>query len=45
MDKQGKIWDRFAKGYANKPIDDDSAYRHKLDATRKLLRLSTAHTS
>jgi len=38
MDKQGKIWDRFAKSYANKPIDDESAYQHKLGFTRKLLR-------
>lgn len=38
MDKQGKIWDRFAKGYAKKPIDDEAAYHHKLDYTRKLLR-------
>lgn len=37
MDKQSKIWDRFAKGYAKKPIDDEAAYQHKLDFTRKLL--------
>ena len=38
MDKQRKIWDRFAKGYAKKPVDDEAAYQHKLDFTRKLLR-------
>lgn len=38
VDKQSKIWDRFADGYAKKPIDDEAAYQHKLDVTRKLLR-------
>lgn len=38
MNKQSKIWDRFAKGYAKKPIENEVAYQHKLDTTRKLLR-------
>lgn len=38
MDKQSKIWDRFADGYAKKPIDDEAAYQRKLEVTRKLLQ-------
>lgn len=38
MEKQSKIWDRFADGYAKKPIDDEDAYQRKLEVTRKLLR-------
>jgi ubiquinone/menaquinone biosynthesis C-methylase UbiE len=33
-----KIWDRFAKGYAEKPIDDQEAYEKKLSITQKYLK-------
>ena len=33
-----KIWDRFAKGYAEKPIDDQEAYEKKLSITQKYLQ-------
>ncbi|CAJ1931405.1 unnamed protein product [Cylindrotheca closterium] len=32
-----KIWDRFAKGYAKQPIDDQEAYEKKLSITQKYL--------
>lgn len=31
------IWDRFAKGYAEKPIEDEEAYEKKLSITQKYL--------
>lgn len=38
MDKQRKIWDRFATGYTKQPVDDEASYQYKLEFTRKLLR-------
>ncbi|CAB9501489.1 Arsenite methyltransferase [Seminavis robusta] len=34
----GKIWDRFAEGYAKSPIGDMEAYQKKLEITQKYLR-------
>lgn len=33
-----KFWDRIARRYAKKPVDDEAAYQGKLDATREFLR-------
>ena len=37
MNKDIKLWDRFAKGYYKKPISDLDAYEHKLEKTREYL--------
>ena len=34
MTKDTKIWDRFAEGYAKKPVADEDAYQAKLAKTR-----------
>jgi ubiquinone/menaquinone biosynthesis C-methylase UbiE len=34
VSKLNRIWDRFAKGYAKRPIDDEDAYQEKLRVTR-----------
>jgi ubiquinone/menaquinone biosynthesis C-methylase UbiE len=33
-----KVWDRFAKGYAKRPVANEDAYRKKLQLTRGYLR-------
>ena len=38
MNQQSKVWDRFAKGYAKKPVADEDAYQNKLQVTRGYLR-------
>ena len=35
MSAPGKIWDRFAKGYAKKPVADEAAYQEKLKITQR----------
>ena len=37
MNKDIKLWDRFAKRYYKKPIADLAAYEHKLEKTREYL--------
>lgn len=34
---QARIWNRFAAGYAKKPVDDPDAYQVKLDKTASLM--------
>ena len=34
MSKDTKIWDRFAEGYAKRPVADEEAYQRKLAKTR-----------
>lgn len=38
MTDPARFWDRIADKYARRPIDDEAAYRRKLDATRERLR-------
>ena len=38
MKQSSKIWDRFAKGYAKRPISDQASYERKLQATQGYLR-------
>jgi len=38
VSKLDKVWDRFAKSYAKRPISDEAAYQKKLQVTRKYLR-------
>lgn len=38
MSNQAKIWDRFAKGYAKRPVADQQTYEKKLEVTRGYLR-------
>jgi cyclopropane fatty-acyl-phospholipid synthase-like methyltransferase len=38
MSKHSKVWDRFAKGYAKKPVADEDAYQKKLQITRGYLK-------
>ena len=33
---QGRIWDRWAAGYAKRPVADEAAYQKKLELTRAL---------
>jgi len=35
---QARIWNRFAAGYAKRPVDDPEAYQIKLDKTAALMR-------
>ena len=41
MTNSAKVWDRFAKGYAKKPISNLAAYHKKLEITRGYLRPDT----
>jgi len=36
--KDARFWNRMAKKYAAKPVDDQESYEHKLELTRALLR-------
>jgi len=36
--QSGKIWDRFADGYAKQPIADPAAYQNKLQVTQQYLK-------
>lgn len=38
MHNQAKIWNRFAKGYAKRPVADQQSYEKKLEVTRGYLR-------
>ncbi len=38
MKTPAKFWDRVAKGYARKPVDDPQAYQKKLDQTQARFR-------
>lgn len=38
MRNQAKIWNRFAKGYAKRPVADQQSYEKKLEVTRGYLR-------
>ena len=38
MHNQAKIWNRFAKGYAKRPVADQQTYEKKLEVTRGYLR-------
>lgn len=42
MTKSAKVWDRFAKGYAKKPVANPAAYQKKLEITRGYLRPDTS---
>ena len=37
-ERNGRLWDRFAKGYSEKPIADMQSYHRKLSLTQKYLR-------
>lgn len=38
MNQPAIFWDKIANRYSEKPIDDEAAYRTKLQVTRKILR-------
>lgn len=37
-ERNGRLWDRFAKGYSEKPIADTQSYNHKLSLSQKYFR-------
>jgi ubiquinone/menaquinone biosynthesis C-methylase UbiE len=38
MDRNAKIWDRLADGYAKRPVANEAAYQKKLQVTQSYLR-------